>query len=144
MSIIGDLYEEKYGDLIKAADDYSQSKVNEIKAEKQKVIDSLNFKLTNLQEMFLNVCKNVYMLKSGDITIDQLVAIVNGCLDPRLITEFNWLYLKSEEEKKQELNEMYKKVDEYNKSYLNDLMAELKSDDVDNDDDVLELILILK
>lgn len=140
MGIERDIFEEKYGSLINAVEEYTKNELDKLKDEHKKIEDSLNFKLKNLQEMFLNVCRHVYMLKAGTINVDQLVSIVNGCLDPRLITEFTWLYLKNDEQKKKELSETYKKVDEYNKNYLNDLMAELKLEDVDKDSDEIELI----
>jgi len=131
-------YEEKYGNLILAAETLAEEQKEKLEEEHKKVEESLNFKLKTLESMFLNVCRHVYMLKSNIITIDQLLSIVNGCLDPKIINDFTWLYLKTDDEKKKELSEVYKKVEEYNKNYLNDLMAELTVDEVDNDDDILQ------
>ena len=93
MSIRSDIYEEEYGDLIDSIEKYTKRHNANLEAECKK----FEFKLKNLEMMFLNVCENVYKLKAHLISVDQLFSIVNGCLDSKVIDRFTRDYLLDSE-----------------------------------------------
>lgn len=99
--------------------------------QKNLEIDSLKFKLENLNNMLLNVCENVYKLKAGWINDNQLLSIVNGCLDEKVIDRFNWYYLLTKEEKEQSNKKLAEQI---KAKYLNDNEVDnLKLDEIDEE-----------
>ena len=129
MSIHSDIYEEKYGDLIDSIEKYTKGRTASLEAECKK----FEFKLKNLETMFLNVCENVYKLKAHLITVDQLFSIVNGCLDSKVIDRFTWDYLLDSETKDAEIELQTKQI-------LDNYLKEYDDVDVEEDTDALELI----
>ena len=111
MSIIGDMLTEDY------------------EKQESELIASYENKINNLQRMLLNVCSAVYKLKGNKINIDQLFAIVNGCLDEKVMDKFNWDYILDSETKQKILKERSKQIEE---NYLNDTeVTNLKLDEID-------------
>ena len=129
MSIRSDIYEEKYGDLLDAVEEYAKNQNASLEAECKK----FEFKLKNLETMFLNVCENVYKLKADLITVDQLFSIVNGCLDSKVIDRFTWDYLLDSETKDAEIELQTKQI-------LDNYLKEYDDIDVEEDTDAIELI----
>ena len=129
MSIHSDIYEEKYGDIIDSIEKYTKGHIASLETECKK----LEFKLKNLETMFLNVCENVYKLKADLITVDQLVSIVNGCLDSKVIDRFTWDYLLDSDTKDAEIELQTKQI-------LDNYLKEYDDIDVEEDTDALELI----
>ena len=129
MSISSDILEEKYGDLIDSIEKYTKSQNASLEAECKK----FEFKLKNLETMFLNVCENVYKLKAHLITVDQLFSIVNGCLDSKVIDRFTWDYLLDSETKDAEIKLQTKQI-------LDNYLKEYDDIDVEEDTDAIELI----
>ena len=129
MSIRSDIYEEEYGDLIDSIEKYTKSHNSNLEAECKK----FEFKLKNLETMFLNVCENVYKLKAHLITVDQLFSIVNGCLDSKVIDRFTWDYLLDSSTKDAEIKLQTKQI-------LDNYLKEYDDVDVEEDTDALELI----
>ena len=119
MSIRDDIYEEKY----------TKGHLASLETECKK----LEFKLKNLETMFLNVCENVYKLKAHLITVDQLFSIVNGCLDSKVIDRFTWDYLLDSETKDAEIKLQTKQI-------LDNYLKEYDDIDVEEDTDAIELI----
>ena len=129
MSIRSDIDEEKYGDLIDAVEKYTKGHIASLETECKKI----EFKLKNLETMFLNVCENVYKLKAHLITVDQLFSIVNGCLDSKVIDRFTWDYLLDSETKEAEIKLQTKQI-------LDNYLKEYDDIDVEEDTDAIELI----
>ena len=129
MSIRSDIDEEKYGDLIDAVEKYTKGQIASLETECKK----FQFKLKNLETMFLNVCENVYKLKAHLITVDQLFSIVNGCLDSKVIDRFTWDYLLDSETKDAEIKLQTKQI-------LDNYLKEYDDIDVEEDTDAIELI----
>lgn len=129
MSIRSDIYEEEYGDIIDSIEKYTKSRNANLEAECKK----FEFKLKNLETMFLNVCENVYKLKAHLITVDQLLSIVNGCLDSKVIDRFTWDYLLDSATKDAEIKLQTKQI-------LDNYLKEYDDVDVEEDTDALELI----
>lgn len=79
--------------------------------------------------MLLNVCRHTYMLKANQITVDQLFAVVNGCLNEEVIDRFTWDYLLDEESKKLQT---HKKIQDVMKKYIHDYDdVKIKTDEID-------------
>ena len=113
MSIIGDILEEDF------------------EKQKSELKKSYENKIDNLQKMLLNVCENVYKLKAGWIDDNQLLAIVNGCLDEKVIDRFSWYYLLTKEEKEQYNKKLAEQIRE---KYSNDTeVNNLKLDEIDEE-----------
>ena len=129
MSIRSDIDEEKYGDLIDSIEKYTKGHIASLETECKK----FQFKLKNLETMFLNVCENVYKLKAHLITVDQLFSIVNGCLDSKVIDRFTWDYLLDSETKDAEIKLQTKQI-------LDNYLKEYDDIDVEEDTDAIELI----
>ena len=129
MSILSDIYEENYGEFIEAADKYRERIKKQLDEENEITQQKLNFKLNNLEKMFLNVCENVYKLKANQISVDQLVSVVNGCLDPKVMDRFTWDYLLTKDEQKEQIEE---KIKEISNKYLKEgREAMIYADDID-------------
>lgn len=112
-------------------EEYSTAFESNALKQKNSEIDSLKFKLENLNNMFLNVCSAVYKLKGNKINIDQLFAIVNGCLDEKVMDKFNWDYILDSGAKQKILKERSKQIEE---NYLNDTEANnLTLDEIDEE-----------
>lgn len=79
--------------------------------------------------MLLNVCRHTYMLKANQINVNQLFAVVNGCLTNEIIDRFTWDYLMDEESKKLQT---HKKIQDVMKKYIHDYDdVEIKTDEID-------------
>ena len=133
MSIISDIYEEKYGEFIEAADKYSKRLKEENEVIQKKLnskINTLEFKINTLEKMLLNVCENTYKLKAGIIDVDQLVSIVNGCLSPGTMDTLYTRYISKKEPKTYSESELSEAMQRYLTEYDD---VDFEPDDIDKE-----------
>lgn len=129
MSIERDILEEKYGGLISAFDSLQETTTNQVKQQFTEQIQKLESDKSTLEEMLLNVCRKAYMLKAGLINSDQLISVVNGCLDPKVIDRFTWDYLMKGSEKEKVINKDIQNITENYIEESKDLM--INADEID-------------
>ena len=129
MSIERDILEEKYGGLISAFDQLEETTTNQVKQQFTQQIQKLESDKSTLEEMLLNVCRKAYMLKAGLINPDQLISVVNGCLDPKVIDRFTWDYLMKGSEKEKVINKDIQNITENYIEESKDLM--IYADEID-------------